>query len=82
MPQAKLISAKEVANGIKITFLTEENKTVTGIYNRENLNLNDLQRLIGSKIAYSESKNNFHITKAWEGEKPVYCDDKSHGFDR
>lgn len=84
MSQAKLLSAEETENGIRITFLDQENKTVTGIYNKGNLSLSDIQRLIGNTIAFTNTDKNggIHITKAWDGKTPTYCDDIRHGMDR
>ncbi len=85
MSQVKLLAAEKAENGIKITFLNENNETVTGIYNNGNLSLSDIQKLIGNRIALNDAnkQGELHITKAWnDNNTPTFCDDVRHGMDR
>ena len=77
-----MLEVENTENGIKLTFLTNENKKITGIYNLGKLSLEDLKRLVGNDIAFSDERE-MHITKAWtKTGRPIYCDDPFHVFDR
>ena len=85
MSQGKLINVEKVENGIKLTFLDYENKEVSGIYNNKILNEDDLKKLIGHHVSFSNNKENedIDVHKAWEANgRPSFCDDLKHGFDR
>ena len=85
MSQGKLINVEKVENGIKLTFLNQENEEISGIYNNNILNEEKLKKLIGHHVSFSNNKENecVDIHKAWEPNgKPIFCDDPKHGFDR
>lgn len=83
MAQATLINCKETENGIEVTLRDLGGNEFSEIYNRGNLSLDQIQRLIGSQISFSDrEKDGFHVHKAWNGEQPTYCDDIKHGMDR
>ena len=82
MAQAILINCEQRKNGIELTFKDLGGNEFSGIYNLGNLELNELKKLIGNQISFSDREDGFHVHKAWDGEKPTYCDDPFHGFDR
>ena len=82
MAQAKLINCMQTKEGIQIIFKDLGGNEFSGIYNRGNLKLDDLQKLIGSQISFTDTEKGIQVHKAWDGKKPIYCDDPKHGFDR
>lgn len=86
MAQGKLINVEKVENGIKLTFLNQEsNEEVSGIYNNSILKEDDLKKLIGHHVSFSNNRENVDINvhKSWEPNgRPSFCDDPKHGFDR
>ena len=82
MPQVKLLNATECDKGIKITYETLEKEIKTGIYTNRNLSVEDLNKMTGQQISFSENENKINVHKAWDGETPTFCDDPIHGIDR
>lgn len=93
MAQAKLIKVEQKENGIKLTFLDFDGKELTGIYNGNELNSEKLEKMIGQHISFSEAnrsedkyektvENFINVHKAWDNNKPTFCDDPKHGMDR
>ena len=82
MAQATLIDCKETKGGIELIFKDLGGNEFSGIYNLGNLNINEMRRLIGNQISFTDREDGLRIHKAWDGEKPIYCDDPKHGIDR
>ena len=82
MGQAKLIKCKQKDDGIELFFKDENGNEFSRIYNNGNLNLDQLTKMVGQKIGFSETEKGINVNKAWDGETPTYCDDSRHGFDR
>ncbi len=82
MAQAKLIRCEQKENGIELTFQDDGGNEFSGMYSLGNLSLEQMQKLIGNRVSFSDREDGLHVHKAWNGEKPTYCDDPFHGFDR
>lgn len=89
MSQAKLVKVEQKENGVKLTFLDFDGKELTGIYNGNELNSEKLEKMLGQHISFSEAsrseetvENYINVHKAWDNNKPTFCDDPKHGMDR
>ena len=82
MAQAKLINCTETKEGIKLIFRDLGGHDFSGIYNLGNLNIDQLKKLIGTQISFSETEKGINVHRAWDGNKPVFSEETYAGDDR
>ena len=81
MAQAKLVGCKKVANGIEVTFVDLNGNEFSDIYNGK-LTIEDIKKLKGTHISFSDKENGIEFNRAWDGKKPVFSKEPYAGDDR
>ena len=84
MAQVILTKVTENEDGIVLTFIDNESKEEhSGKYTNGALTADQLKELIGTQIAFTGKEKDIGIiTRAWDGNKPVYANERYAGDDR
>ncbi len=82
MAQAKLIKCEQKENGIELFFTDLSGNEFSQMYTNSKLTFEQLNKMIGQQISFTDKEDGINIHKAWDRKTPTFCDDERHGFDR